>query len=622
MAAIEAMGNVLVVAGPGAGKTQVLVHRISNLIKKHSVHPKKILALTFTRKAAREMQNRIKELTNANVNATTFHSFCVQEMRKFPSLFNIDQNADIIDDEDRIDIISTIINTETELVIKGAGLRPDVFLLKCFSKAKNKLISVRDAVREYLSNDEGNIMVSENLLLEIQEVTEKMYDEYDNKKRKYNKIDYDDILYYYYLGLKENKEYVNYIGEGLFLLVDEYQDTNAVQLDIIKMIGLVNNQVFAVGDDMQAIYLFRDADIQIMKRFQEEICGNREPIFLRYNYRSKKNIVDYINKYMGNIQTGIYHKVLIPSSSDYGVLEEREFSSNFEQARAVVNTIIEKIHEGVSPKEIAVLYRADFLSYHVEAELNRQGIQYKKIGGRKFLERAHIKDLLSCLLVIVDSTDIPSLFRILTNVAKINRDTSKRIINHIEKGEFDIFDSNQILRKYNRVADKLIRVKKLIEECQKNINSLPAKAFVELVSNYMKNLYKLHKSNEELLYIYRDYDIFRNMSEQYNNITNFLSSLLNQKENYLYGSDEDDDRDIVTLSTIHGVKGEEYDVVIVINTGYIPKKSMASMKFLSEEERIHYVAITRAKKELHMFCVTEDKQSRSRYSDSLELYSS
>lgn len=606
MAAVEAMGNVLVVAGPGAGKTQVLVQRICNLIQKHSVPPEKILALTFTRKAAQEMKNRIKAVTHSEVNATTFHSFCLNEMRKYPALFDIRQNVDILDDEDRLDLISAILTQGAEAVIKTTGFKPEYFLSKCFSKSKNKLIDIRETVREALSDEDGIALVSENFMLEIQDVVEKMYEQYEEKKSRYNKMDYDDILYYYYLGLTRNQEYVNYTGEGLYMLVDEYQDTNAVQLDIIKKLGSVNNQVFAVGDDMQAIYLFRDADIYIMRRFQEEICEGRPPLFLRYNYRSKQNIVEHINKYMENIQTAIYDRVLIPSCYEHGILIDRVFENNYEQARAVAGIIQRKIKEGTRPEEIAVLYRADFLSYPVEIELNKAGIEYNKIGGISFFERAHIKDLLATLLLIMDSTDVTSLFRVIVNIAKINRTTARKIIDDIDKGDFDIFNSNQIFTKYNKVADKLLRIKKLVEECKQDINDRPASSFLELVSNYIKNIYRLHKSDEELLSVHRDYEMLRRMSDKYRDIRSFLNSLLAQKAERSYEDKRNDN--VVTLSTIHGVKGEEYDVVIIINTGYVSKKSMNSRKFLSEEERIYYVAITRARNELYKFYVGNDNR--------------
>ncbi len=576
-------GAILVIAGAGSGKTKTLTYRVARLIEE-GINPQNILLLTFTKKAAKEMLSRAVIILDARaeqVSGGTFHSFANIILRKYSSLLGFQNNFTITDRSDSEDIInhirSLVINKQEKRFPKKGTI------LDIYSKAVNKNIPSYEVIStEYHQ--------FEHCIEKINEIIKK----YNDYKRSNSILDYDDLLLYLKILLETNSEVRRKLSNQYkYIMVDEYQDTNTIQAQIIKLLASEHNNVMAVGDDSQSIYSFRGANFKNILEFPQ-IFENTRIIKLEQNYRSSQNILALANeilkkakeKYTKNLFSEIENpiKPALISSSDLQ-----------NEAIFITQRVLELTEEENIPlNEICVLARSARMTYNLEIELAKRNIPYKKFGGMKFIETAHIKDIIAHLRVILNPSDIISYSRILLLLEGIGTQSANKLI-PVLREDGDILTKKLPVKN----SEAVIKLINLININQKDIFN--PKKVVQSVINYyepiLKNRYDDYTKRQ------KDLDHFISLSEKYNGLEEFLSDLaLEPPDTSVTDVEEGAKKDeYLTLSTIHSAKGLEYKAVFIIGAvdGRFPSLySFNSQEELDEELRLMYVAVTRAKTHL------------------------
>lgn len=576
-------GSIIVFAGAGAGKTKTLTFRISNMID-HKISPKNILAITFTNKARDEMKLRLLKLVGQDlvndITICTFHSLCAKILRKEIHHLGYKNDFSIIDVPEAQKIIKDILEENIEifdfdLKIKDLYLKINSF--KCYDKTST--------------------FDMENLLLEM----------YNNKLKSYNVVDYEDLL------LLTKKLLINYpdvlkIYQNLYqyILVDEFQDTNNIQYEIVKMLAIENKNIFVVGDSNQSIYAFRGSNKNNIEQFKIDFSNYKE-IILNQNYRSTQSILNKANnliKFNGECKE-IFSDI---TGTDYDVIP-CEFENEYEESRFICNEIKQLINFGVSLKDIAILFRSNNVIKNIEMNLIKSNISYKIYGGQAYLKRKEVKDLIAYFRLIANPDDLYSFMRIV-NIP--NRKIGDVVINSIIelKNEFNISIFNAIKSLQSKISknkyDQLINFYDLIFKLNKLIE-------VEKLSNVLD---KLLLDIDYIGYIQNESNLEERLENinEFKNILDFIESqtiiFKSDSINYIFDDlllSEDKkstvQKNAVLLSTIHSSKGLEFDYVFLVGMeeGVFPN----SLKFnideeIEEERRVCYVAMTRAKKKLYM----------------------
>ena len=575
-------GAILVIAGAGSGKTKTLTYRVARLIE-DGINPKNILLLTFTKKAAQEMLSRATIVLDSRceqVAGGTFHSFANIILRKHSALLGLNNNFTITDRADSEDIVNHI---RSEVINKQEKRFPKKHtILDIYSKAVNKNIPSVDIIAaEYKQ--------FEHCTEKINEIIRK-YNEY---KRTNSILDYDDLLLYLRTLLESNEEVRKKLSNQYkYIMVDEYQDTNTIQAQIIKLLASEHNNVMAVGDDSQSINSFRGANFKNILEFPE-IFPNTKIIKLEQNYRSSQNILALANeillkareKYAKNLYSTIENpiKPAIISASD--MKTEAEF---------IVQRVLELSEEEDIPlNDICVLARSARMTYNLEIELAKKSIPYKKFGGMKFIETAHVKDIIAHLRVILNPSDIISYTRILLLLDGIGSQSANKLLPVLKEGDV----KGKKLPVKNPEA--VIKLTELINSSQKDIFN-PAK-IVKQVINYYEPI--LMDKYDDYTKRQKDLEHFLVLSEKYSSLEDFLSDLAleppdSSVEDVKEGATKDE---YLTLSTIHSAKGLEYKAIFIIGAvdGRFPSLySFNTIEELDEELRLMYVAVTRAKTHL------------------------
>lgn len=576
-------GAVLVIAGAGSGKTKTLTYRVARLIE-DGVAPENILLLTFTKKAAQEMLNRAASVLDKRcekVAGGTFHSFANFLLRKYSSFLELKNNFTIMDRSDAEDVINHI--TSQLLPKKEKRFPRKGTILDIYSKTINKNISAGEIIQKEFKQYEHCI----KNILEIH----KAYIQY---KRANSLLDYDDLLLYLKILLESNENLRKKISNQYkYIMIDEYQDTNTIQADIIKLLASEHNNVMAVGDDSQSIYSFRGANFKNILLFPS-IFPNTEIIKLEQNYRSSQNILHFTNividkakeKYSKTLFSNIINDTKPALICAPNMQTEAEF---------ICQRILELIDEDISLDNIAVLARSARMSYNLEIELAKRNIPYKKFGGLKFIETAHIKDVIAHLRVILNPNDAVSLTRILLLIQGIGAQTANKIIPLLKTNNPDI----KLLpcKTLNQIKPLWETIYKLKEQ-----NLTPA----EIVANVIKYYTPiLQDKYDDAAKREKDLEHFEYLAHQYTNLENFLSDLaLEPPEKSISDVNEGSLKDeYLTISTIHSAKGLEWDSVFIIGAvdGRFPNVySFNSDEEMDEELRLMYVAATRAKNNLYI----------------------
>lgn len=580
-------GAYLIIAGAGTGKTRTLVYRVARLVEL-GYDPKSILLLTFTRKAANEMMNRAAVLLDkrcSKVNGGTFHSFANLTLRKYAKAVQLDSSFTILDQGDSEDIIN-LIRSQTGIVTKEKRFPNKQTLTKVFSYSVN----TGTAVEEIIKEDYPHFVDSLDKILDIQRI-------FVNYKHKNNLLDYDDLLVYL-------NNFLNEFGPGAksllssihFVMVDEYQDTNKLQAEIVKGLTRLRNNIMVVGDDSQSIYSFRGANFKNIMEFPN-LFNDVKIIKLEENFRSIQPILDFTNniieraveKYSKNLytrKTGGALPVIIAASTE-----------NL-QSKFIVEKILELREEGISLKDIAVLFRSSFFSFDLEIELAKANIPFQKFGGMKFIESAHIKDILAFLRIASNPKDIVSWYRVLLLHEGVGPKTAQKILDELATARLTIKaspDSDASFRYNEKIANLFQLLYKLHTE-----RKLPSEK-AQMVTDYYYPLFK--DKYDDFNKRKKDIDIFLNISENYKTLESLLADMAIEPiiESVIDIGAEDKENEFVTLSTIHSAKGLEWHSVFIIHLveGFFPSsRSVDKLETLEEERRLMYVASTRAKHNL------------------------
>ncbi len=579
-------GAYLIIAGAGTGKTRTLVYRVARLIES-GYDPQSILLLTFTRKAANEMMKRASVLLDdrcSKIRGGTFHSFANVTLRKYAKAAGVESNFTILDQGDSADIIN-LIRSQDGFISKEKRFPKKDTLNKVYSLNVNTGIPVE----QIIESDYPHFISMLDKIIEVQHI-------YTDYKRKNNLLDYDDLLVYLRDFLHSgNSAAKNLLSTIKFVMVDEYQDTNYLQAEIVQGLAKHNGNVMVVGDDAQSIYSFRGANFKNIMDFPK-LFDNVNVIKIEENYRSVQAVLDFANQvYEGAVEK--YTKVLYTQRKG-GELPFIVAAANENmQSRFIVEKILELLEEGVPLKDISVLFRSSFFSFNLEIELSKAGIPFQKFGGIKFIETAHVKDVLAFLRIASNPKDIVSWYRVLLLHEGVGPKTAQRILDELATARLTIekHPGNKKEFQYYKLKELFILLYKL--HTTKASPSEKAAMVLEYYHPLFKHKYDdFNKRNKDL-------EILQNISENYRSLNSFLADMAIEPviNSVIDISETDKEDEYLTLSTIHSAKGLEWHSVFVIHAieGYFPSTRAAeSLDSLEEERRLMYVAATRAKQNL------------------------
>ena len=593
-AILKTEGAVMVIAGAGSGKTRVLTNRIAYLIAEKNILESNILAITFTNKAAKEMKERIYALvgeTSKYIWINTFHSMCVRILRQHIELLGYNKNFTILDTSEQKTIIKNI--------VKNLNLSEDSYqpanVLKIISNSKNNMITVKQL------REQSRFGFMKNVA--------EIYAHYQSYLKKNSVLDFDDLmLKTITLFTKHPEVLAIYQNKFEYIHVDEYQDTNVIQYKLIKMLSAVHKNVCVVGDDDQSIYSWRGACSDNIINFEKDY-DNVELIFLDQNYRSNSTILDAANAVIKN-NTDRKEKALWSENKGGGKISVYAASNDKDETDDIANKISELKKEGIAYKDIAILYRANYLSRQMENSCLAFGIPYKLIGSLKFLQRQEVRDLLAYLNVVVNRADEFSLRRII-NVPKrgIGASSMDKIDNYASQYGITLFEALKNIEDIG-VSKKIVTNIHLLTNLIEKYSEIDKYSIDELIIGIYKDSgYEnmLKESNDA----YAESRI-ENISELVSSAKQFSSmndSLIDFISEMSLTSDADDENedDSVVLSTIHASKGLEYKVVFImgLEENLFPsirdaESSADEKNKMEEERRLAYVAITRAKEKLFM----------------------
>ena len=592
--AVESIdGPHLVVAGAGSGKTRVLVHRVAYLVEQ-GVMPEQILLLTFTRRAAEEMLRRASFLLDErckNVAGGTFHSFANMILRRYAKLLELSNNFTILDQADAEDAVN-LVRTQLGFHKSEKRFPRKHAILEAISKSVNKSADINDVLYDEYPQ-----------FMEFTEEIKKIRNEYAKYKRQKSLLDYDDLLVYLKNLLSNHEDArISISSKYKYIMVDEYQDTNKLQAHIACLLAADHTNIMVVGDDAQSIYSFRGANFKNIIDFPKIFKGTKI-ITLEENYRSTQPILNLTNAIIAQAKEK-FEKHLYTKKKDGNIPIFVDCSDENAQSVFVADKILQLWEEGVVLKDIAVLFRSGWHSNDLEIELASRNIPFVKYGGQKFVEAAHIKDLMSYLRIAYNSCDQVSWLRALLLIPKIGPQTAAKIIQVIvDKG-----DLGELLQR-NGELKKLFAILKGLD-CQ---HDDPAKIIERFLPYYQPLLkVKYDDFNKRL----NDLDSLLRIAQRYKTVEQFLVDMaLEPPERTLVEAGRKDNSDSpLTLSTIHSAKGLEWHTVFLIYVaeGHLPSyRSLETEDDIEEERRLFYVASTRAKINLFLLKPHIDRSPRS-----------
>jgi DNA helicase-2/ATP-dependent DNA helicase PcrA len=597
-AVTQTTGPLLVIAGAGSGKTRALTYRAAYLVEK-GVSPAAILLLTFTRKASQEMLRRATQLLDERcekISGGTFHSFANATLRKYASHIGLDPAFGILDRIDSENLIG-ILRKEMQPETKHRSFPRKKTLADIFSRAVNKGL----AIEEIIDIDYPHFAA-------YLKVINQLHHNFEARKREHHFLDYDDLLVFLHRLLSAHPEIRDRISSSYqYIMVDEYQDTNKIQAEILYLLTNVNKNIMVVGDDAQSIYAFRGANFRNIIDFPKMFPGTRI-VALEENYRSIQPILTLTNVIISRAKEK-YTKNLFTRKSGGTTPVMVNAEDEYSQSRFVIDQIKNLQRKGVALNEIAVLFRASFHSFDLEIELSREGIAFLKMGGFKFVESAHIKDVLAHMRVIANVYDRISWYRILLLIEKIGPKSAQKIYEAIiqEKSGY-----TGLLSAKTELIKGLDRLMKLISTLDTHPMSIAemGKTIIDYYLPILKESYDDHPRRA------RDLEHLTEIMDRYKSLGQFLTDMALEPpnisfENSLYDGTSAPDR--LILSTIHSAKGLEWHTVFVIWAldGRFPSvHTLHKEEELEEELRLMYVAATRAQEKL-FFTYPGDVYDRS-----------
>jgi len=578
-------GPLLVIAGAGSGKTRTLVYRVARLVET-GVPPESILLLTFTRKSAQEMLERAAGLSDARcrfVSGGTFHSLALRVLRSHAELVGFKNSFTILDRSDMEEVIRSLV---PELRIpKGAPRFPKRgTLTNILSKSAN----LQKPVNEFMTEEYAQFL---HFSSEIHRLG-KLYSAY---KKTNLLMDYDDLIIYLRRLLEEREEVRQNLSRQYgYVMVDEYQDTNTIQADIVRWLAHEHRNIMVVGDDSQSIYSFRGANYRNMFDFPARF-PEAKIIKLEENYRSTQPVLTFTNALMSSASE-TYTKCLFTNRSGGERPKVIDTRTEPDQASFVYQCIREQMGQGRPLSDFAVLFRAGYHSFELEAELTRRGVRYVKHGGFKFLESAHIKDFLAHLRVVANKDEAVSWIRILRLVKNVGQGKSQAMIRWMSE--------NQIppgrVGEWPGAAKNVTGLKPLSGLISRLVSNKidPEAAVKEVLAYYLpilKEKFDDHPRREKEL------EQLILMAGRYRKLGSFLDDLVLEPPSSPADLDADGRAETLTLSTVHSAKGLEWPVVFIIwvtDGRFPPLRAFDNPSALEEERRLMYVAATRARDQL------------------------
>jgi len=623
-------GPLLVFAGAGSGKTRVITNRIAYLITEKNVSPKNIMAVTFTKKAAGEMQERvISLLKELNIDTKdvpligTFHSIGALFLRQNARDVGLMPNFSICDSSDTENLIKDIL-IEKNIDVKQ--IKPES-IAYFISDAKNELISPEQFSRHY-----GGF---------IEDIVADIYPLYQEQLRLQNSVDFGDLIYLTVKLLSENKKVLSYYQDIYrYILIDEYQDTNTAQYMFAKLLSQKYQNICVVGDDDQGIYGWRGADIKNIQSFERDF-KNVKVVKLEQNYRSTGNV---ISAAMSVIQQNVFrvNKKLWTEKDSGNPITVYQARDQDDEAQYVVDEINRLRRNGISLVDIAVLYRTNYQSRAIEEAMLKNGIPYKLVGGFRFYDRKEIKDILSYMRFIFNLKDDLSITRILNtpnrkigpkSIAAIHSISKKcgcsigevlvgaySIKNSLEKHE-EMSDGEY--KKVESVMDDIMNFSSIVDlfgSLYFESQGIDVLSVIDLILEKTKYIEWFDDGSQEAEYKKENIEELKNVAAVYSQkFGNTSLEIFLQEINLIeleQSKNQDGSGNYVNLMTLHSSKGLEFDYVFIVGVeeGILPhSRSFTDEEELEEERRLCYVGITRAKEKLYL-TFSERRLSREGYS--------
>lgn len=591
-------GPVMVFAGAGSGKTRTLTYRVAYMIDAKKIRPYNILAITFTKKATNEMKERLINLIGPfahDVTISTFHSLCARILRRNITHLGYGRSFNILDEEEQLKIVNDVLkdNNIDKKQVPGRHIQKVIKHCKSFNT------SPEDPLEK------------------------KVFNLYEDKMNEFNLLDFDDLLLKTYdLFSKFPEVLKKYADKFKYVLVDEFQDTNLIQYKIIRMLTIESRNIFVVGDDDQSIYSFRGTNYENMQLFKKDF-SEFKMFYLTQNYRSPQSILDGCNRLISNNLNREKKELFSADPGDTNDVVIYQAMNEKIEVDYILEQIFSLKLKGVNYKDIAILYRSSVLLRNIELGVIQMGIPYKVYGGIPYLRRREVKDVIAYFRLIVDHEDVYSFKRIVNVPSRMLGETTiNKVLELKDKYKITLFEAIEACKSIlsERRYTALIEFKELIIELREKIDN------ENLITVYD---YLLEKVG------YRDYLKNEEDSEdRLDNIEEFKSILYQIEENdddlsrvekleeafdqALLSDDvkqtQKQDAEGITLSTVHSVKGLEFDYVFVVGLeeNVFPSvRKFSEPDELEEERRIAYVAFTRARKKLFLL----SSQSRLLYGD-------
>lgn len=590
-------GQVLILAGAGSGKTRVLTHRMAHMIEDLGILPYKILAITFTNKAAKEMRDRVKSLIGQRAEdmwISTFHSTCVRILRREIEKLGYKKSFTIYDTSDQKTLIRECMKS---LNINDKDIT-DLEIMSKISKAKDRMQSPESFMRDSETN------FREKKIAEV-------YDMYQRRLKENNALDFDDLISKTVELFKKDKEVLEFYQRKFqYIMVDEYQDTNAVQYEFIRLLADKYKNICVVGDDDQCIYQWRGADITNILDFEKDY-PNAKVIKLEQNYRSKGNILDAANVVIVNNSNRKEKSLRTEQEPGNKIKVYRAYSDSDEGDFVATQINRIKREEEKSFKDFAILYRTNAQSRIFEESLRRKAIPYKILGGTRFYDRKEIKDMICYLKTLVNPSDGVSLRRII-NVPKrgIGDATINKVVDFAEDYELQLWDALSEVRSIPTLTPRNCAGIETFMEMMNNFMDLsetvPVSVLIETILKETGYISELEKSKD-----IEDKSRIENLKELVSDAVDFEKSsddksLMAYLEKVSLVQDTDkleEEDDTIVLMTVHSAKGLEFPVVFMVGmeNGIFPgNASFEKESEMEESRRLCYVGITRAKESLFM----------------------
>ncbi len=551
-----------------------------------------ILLLTFTRKAAHEMLERVETLLQddrvGNITGGTFHSFAAYILRKYSNILNLPPNFTIIDTSDSEDIID-LIRTELKFNTKDKKFprKSRIYDIISYSRNRNKTIS--NIIHQQYTG-----------LIDYISSIELIYNGYSQYKKLSRILDFDDLMEVLRNSLRDNISFRESLQKHYqYVMVDEFQDTNIIQKEIVDFIAAKHKRIMVVGDDSQSIYAFRGANYENILRFPETYPGC-VVIKIEENYRSNQKILDFTNAIIDNARIG-YKKKLFTKNLRQTVPVIKRVYGQQEEAEFIVDRIMDLSEQNIPLNEIAILNRADWHNRYIQVEMSKRGIPYVVVGGFRFSERMHIRDIISYLRITYNPADAVSWHRILKYIGGVGQITAGSVIDDFRNSDkpfsFELF-------KKKKFYSELLHLGNMLAKASQPGYNLTQK--IDIIIDYYSPILK--ERADDYFIRMQDVAVLSDLSKKYRDLDQFLSDFALDPPSRRVADqtkpliDEREEDGKVTISTVHSAKGLEWYAVFIPHAleGLFPSSRATNVEEMEEERRLFYVACSRAKEELHI----------------------